>query len=272
MEGVEGMEGEEGLKVVEKVGFGEQESVMEKRAQERWRRQQEKFGLVEKDSVNIRKTLEERSSREKEDDRCSSSLGFVRPLSSVTEQTSLSLRSTKVHAQASVVLTTSSKDSNSVEMSSYEPNMRGRSNTEFSSQLSDVTGSIALTSPSCQDNISLTSLAYKGRESVVPWTRPDHPVLEEEEEEEEEMEPDSLDFTDEAGDAIEKRQASMERRTRERLKRREAESLERRALKERQRQREEVEVQTAAAGSSGFNVYCVQYDLQDCWTINKLSG
>ena len=271
MEEVKGLEGEEGLKVVEKVGFGEQESVMEKRAEERWRRQQEKFGLVEKDSVN-RKTLEERSSREKEDDRCSSSLGFVRPFSSVTEQTSLSLRSTKGHAHASVALTTSSKDSNSVEKSSYEPNMRGRSNTEFISQLSDVTGSFALTSPSCHDDISLASVAYKGRESVVPWSRPDQPVLEEEEEEEE-MEPDSLDFTDEAGDAIERRQASMERRTRERLKRREAESLERRALKERQRQREEVEVQTAAAaGSSGFNVYCVQYDLQDCWTINKLSG
>ena len=265
---MKGLEGEEGLKVVEKVGFGEQESVMEKRAEERWRRQQEKFGLVEKDSVN-RKTFEERSSREKEDDRCSSSLGFVRPFSSVTEQTSLSLRSTKGHAHASVALTTSSKDSNSVEMSSYEPNLRGRS--EFSSQLSYVTGSIALTSPSCHDDISLTSLAYKGRESVVPWSRPDHPVLEEEEEEEE-MEPDSLDFTDEAGDAIERRQASMERRTRERLKRREAESLERRALKERQRKREEVNVQAAAAGSSGFNVYCVQYDLQDCWTINKLSG
>ena len=269
---MKGLEGEEGLKVVEKVGFGEQESVsdMERRAQERWRRQQEKFGLVVKDNVSTKK-VEEKISREKEDDRCSSSIGFVRPISSVTEQTSLSLRSTKVHAHASVALTTSSKDSNSVEMSSYEPNLRGRSNTEFTSQLSDVTGSFALTSPSCHDDISLTSLAYKGRESVVPWSRPDQPVLEEEEEEEE-MEPDSLDFTDEAGDAIERRQASMERRTRERLKRREAESLERRALKERQRQREEVEVQTAAAGSSGFNVYCVQYDLQDCWTINKLSG
>ena len=150
----------------------------------------------------------------------------------------------------------------------YEPNPRGRSNTGFGSQLSEITSS------SYQDNIALTSLPHsRGRESAVPWSRSDHPILEEEEEEEEEMEPDSLDFTDEAGDAIEKRQASMERRTRERLKRREAESLERRALKERQRQREEDEVQAAAAaGSSGFNVYCVQYDLQDCWTINKLSG
>ena len=87
------------------------------------------------------------------------------------------------------------------------------------------------------------------------------------------MEPDSLDFTEEAGDAIERRQASMERRTRERLQRREAESLERRALKERkERQKQEALKPIADQAGSGFNVYCVQYDLQDCWTINKLSG
>ena len=218
------------------------ERVVEKRVEERWRRQQ--------------------------DDRCSSSLGFTRPPSSLTEQTSLSLRSTG-HAHASIALG-SSNDYNSVDMHNYEPNSRGRSNTGFSSQSS------ALTPSTYQDNITLTPLHDKGRESAVPWSRPNHTVLEEEEEEEdeeEEMEPDSLDFTEEAGDAIERRQASMERRTRERLQRREAESLERRALKERQRQREEASKPIAnQAGGSGFNIYCFQYDLQDCWTINKLSG
>merc|ERR1719295_961012 len=183
---------------------------MEKRVEERWRREQ--------------------------DDRCSSSLGFThRPQSSsLTEQTSSSLRSTG-HAHASIALG-SSNDSNSVDMHNYETNARGRSNTGFSSQLGEINPS------SFQDNIVLTSFPHKGRESAVPWSRPNHPVVEEEEEEEgeeEDMEPDSLDFTEEAGDAIERRQASMERRTRERLQRREAESLERRALKERQKQREE---------------------------------
>merc|ERR1719507_387184 len=196
------------------------ERVMEKRVEERWRGQPDNW--------------------------CSSSLGFTRPPSSLTEQTSLSLRSTG-HAHASVALG-SSDDSNSVDMHNYEPNSRGRSNTGFSSQLSEITSS-SLTPSSYQDNIALTSLPHKGRESAVPWSRPNHPAVLEEEEEEEEMEPDSLDFTEEAGDAIERRQASMERRTRERLRQREAESLERRALKERQRQREEAKPVAEQAGS-----------------------
>ena len=220
---------------VEEEGV-KQERLMEKMVEERWRRQQ--------------------------DDRCSSSLGFTRPPSSFAEQTSLSLRSTG-HAHASIALPTFN---DSDDLYNNDSNSRGRSNTRFSSQLNE--SSLALTS-SYQD----TSLAHKGRESAVPWSRPNDPVLEEaEEEEEEEMEPDSLDFTEEAGDAIERRQASMERRTRERLRQREAESLERRALKERQRQREEAKPVAGDHARSGFNVYCVQYDLQDCWTINKLSG
>ena len=224
-------EEEEG--VVEEEGV-KQERMMEKMVEERWRRQQ--------------------------DDRCSSSLGFTRPPSSFAEQTSLSLRSTG-HAHASIALPTFN---DSDDLYNNDSNSRGRSNTGFSSQLSE--SSLALTS--YQD----TSLAHKARESAVPWSRPNDPVLEEAEEEEEEMEPDSLDFTEEAGDAIERRQASMERRTRERLRQREAESLERRALKERQRQREEAKPVAGDHARSGFNVYCVQYDLQDCWTINKLSG
>ena len=242
----QGEEEEEEEEKKEEYGLMVKERVMEKRVEERWRRQP--------------------------DNRCSSSLGFTRPPSSLTEQTSLSLRSTG-HAHASIALG-SSDDSNSVDMHNYEPNSRGRSNTGFSSQLSEITSS-SLTPSSYPDNIALTSLPHKGRESAVPWSRPNHPAVleeEEEEEEEEEMEPDSLDFTEEAGDAIERRQASMERRTRERLRNREAESLERRVLKERQRQREEAKKPIADQAGSGFNVYCVQYDLQDCWTINKLSG
>ena len=240
----------------------------EEEVEEQEKEEGEEYGLMVKGRV-MEKRVEERWRRE-QDDRCSSSLGFShRPQSSsLTEQTSLSLRSTG-HAHASIALG-SSNDSNSVDMHNYEPNARGRSNTGFSSQLSEIAPS------SFQDNIVLTSFPHKGRESAVPWSRPSHPVVEEEEEEEgeeEDMEPDSLDFTEEAGDAIERRQASMERRTRERLQRREAESLERRALKERQKQREEASKPIVdQAGGSGFNVYCVQYDLQDCWTINKLSG
>ena len=64
-------------------------------------------------------------------------------------------------------------------------------------------------------------------------------------------------------DTIEHLQATLERRTRERMREREATSITS-ALRDTD--------PSVLSGATGLNVYCVAYDLNDCWTINKLQN